>query len=619
MTRSRLFGVLVLLCSCAQQQEPNQFADDTLIAIADLQDRRETQKLIPFLSHTNANYRKTSALALASVQDSSAQHELGRVLLEDADTTVQEAAAFALGQTGTVAAYTYLIEARNKRRFSALDEALGKTIPAGTPVPEDLSSWGLYRMALRSVVDSTHVPLAERQLRLSENESTRLGAAHFFNRGPSHIDAAEKALLKATVYDPSVFVRMASAAALRKINSAKVRDEIQQHLPDEKDYRVRINLIRSLQPYPLAEAKEAFIRALNDENINVGIAAAEVMRQNGAGEYSFIVSRVRDNKHWRVKASLYEAAMAQRNHKELAEEIVKQIESSDNSYEKAALIAALGYSPMHYTFVRQLLSSEVPVIRTAAISALVSMNLQKDFESGMRKQFLAIYREAIGSADAAVIGIAASALGNASFGYKDLIADPGFLFDAKARLSLPRDNEALQPLETAIAYLEGKASPEEVHNAFNHPIDWAFVQTIPVAQKVLVRTTKGDIVLAMLVEEAPGSVANFLHLATAGYFDGKNFHRVVPNFVIQGGCNRGDGWGSEDYSIRSEFSTRVYGEGSVGMASAGKDTEGTQWFITHSPTPHLDGRYTLFGEVAEGMDVVHQMEVGDRILSVEIR
>jgi cyclophilin family peptidyl-prolyl cis-trans isomerase len=156
-----------------------------------------------------------------------------------------------------------------------------------------------------------------------------------------------------------------------------------------------------------------------------------------------------------------------------------------------------------------------------------------------------------------------------------------------------------------------------VANEFNHPIDWEFVKTIPHDQQVRIQTSKGDIIIQLLVEEAPGSVANFLQLTNSGYFNGKNFHRVVPNFVIQGGCNRGDGWGSEDYSIRSEFSRRKYKEGSVGMASAGKDTEGTQWFITHSPTPHLDGRYTIFAEVVSGMDVVHQMAVGDQIIRVE--
>jgi len=173
-------------------------------------------------------------------------------------------------------------------------------------------------------------------------------------------------------------------------------------------------------------------------------------------------------------------------------------------------------------------------------------------------------------------------------------------------------------LEAAIAHFEGKKISAEVKNEFNHPIDWGLVKTIPKDQKVLIKTVKGDIVIQLLVEEAPGSVANFVQLVNSQYFNAKNFHRVVPNFVIQGGCNRGDGWGSEDYSIRSEFSMRRYTEGSVGMASAGKDTEGTQWFITHSPTPHLDGRYTIFAIVTEGMNVVHSMEVGDSIISVEL-
>ena len=102
------------------------------------------------------------------------------------------------------------------------------------------------------------------------------------------------------------------------------------------------------------------------------------------------------------------------------------------------------------------------------------------------------------------------------------------------------------------------------------------------------------------------------------YFDNKPIHRVVPNFVIQTGCHRGDGWGSEDYSIRSEFSLRRYKTGSVGMASAGKDTEGTQWFITYSPTPHLDGRYSIFAEVVEGLGVLEYLQVGDNINDVII-
>ena len=85
---------------------------------------------------------------------------------------------------------------------------------------------------------------------------------------------------------------------------------------------------------------------------------------------------------------------------------------------------------------------------------------------------------------------------------------------------------------------------------------------------------------------------------------GRPSHRVVPNFVAQGGCPRGDGFGSLPYTIRSEFAPIHYGTGSVGVASAGAHTESCQWFITHSPTPRLDGRYTIFAEVIRGMEVV---------------
>jgi cyclophilin family peptidyl-prolyl cis-trans isomerase len=149
-------------------------------------------------------------------------------------------------------------------------------------------------------------------------------------------------------------------------------------------------------------------------------------------------------------------------------------------------------------------------------------------------------------------------------------------------------------------------------------MNWKLIATLQRDQRVRVSTTRGEIVLRLLVDEAPGSVANFVSLINAKYFDGRYYHRVVPNFVIQTGCNRGDGFGSEDYSIRSEFSPRRYKAGAVGMASAGKDTEGTQWFITHSPTPHLDGRYTIFAEVVQGMEIVDQIEVGDQNKSVTL-
>jgi cyclophilin family peptidyl-prolyl cis-trans isomerase/HEAT repeat protein len=131
-------------------------------------------------------------------------------------------------------------------------------------------------------------------------------------------------------------------------------------------------------------------------------------------------------------------------------------------------------------------------------------------------------------------------------------------------------------------------------------------------------TGKGNITIEFLPEDAPLTVDNFVQLARRGYFNGISFHRVVPNFVIQGGDPRGDGNGGPGYQIRCEVNEVPYDRATLGMALSGKDTGGSQWFITHSPQPHLDGGYTVFGRVVRGMDVVDRIARGDIIKRVLI-
>jgi len=133
-----------------------------------------------------------------------------------------------------------------------------------------------------------------------------------------------------------------------------------------------------------------------------------------------------------------------------------------------------------------------------------------------------------------------------------------------------------------------------------------------------VHTAKGRIRIELFPQDAPITVDSFITLARRGFFNGVTFHRVVPNFVIQGGDPRGDGEGGPGYQIRCEINTRPYVRGAVGMALSGKDTGGSQFFITHSPQPHLDGGYTVFGQVVAGMDVVDRIARGDVIRRVEI-
>jgi cyclophilin family peptidyl-prolyl cis-trans isomerase len=455
----------------------------------------------------------------------------------------------------------------------------------------------------------------------SEAAGTRLAAAHYFARGAADFQNFVDALTLAASKEKSPLIRMAAAQALGKISLKSSSGALMSIAEKDSDYRVRLNAIRSLQNFSFSQTKKTLISALSDSNVNVGISAAEVIKASVTKEHwREVLSVARKADNWRINANLFEAALFASGDRQLIEEIRAAYEKSTNLYQRAALLTALQHAPATAEFLhQQLMGSKEPVIKSSAASALVAMNQRENFDVSLSSDFARFYEDAIADGDMAVIGIVCNALADSALNYRSIIKDFNFLKVAREKLSLPRDYESVAPLDIAINYFEGIGDATKVlANDFNHPIDWNLVRKIPADQKAIIETSKGSITIRLLVEEAPGSVGNFVSLAASKYYDGRRIHRVAPNFVVQDGCPRGDGWGSEDYSIRSEFMPHPYATGSVGMASAGKDTECTQWFITHSPTPHLEGRYTLFAEVETGMDIVHKLEIGDSITAIEI-
>jgi peptidyl-prolyl cis-trans isomerase B (cyclophilin B) len=137
---------------------------------------------------------------------------------------------------------------------------------------------------------------------------------------------------------------------------------------------------------------------------------------------------------------------------------------------------------------------------------------------------------------------------------------------------------------------------------------------------ITINTSKGDINITLFPDDAPVTVTSFLNLASNGYYDGLNFHRVIPNFMVQGGCPTGTGTGGPGYKFECECKAhrRHDKPGILSMANAGPNTNGSQFFITHLPTPHLDGKHTVFGETTAGQDVINAIVGGDKINSINI-
>jgi peptidyl-prolyl cis-trans isomerase B (cyclophilin B) len=132
-------------------------------------------------------------------------------------------------------------------------------------------------------------------------------------------------------------------------------------------------------------------------------------------------------------------------------------------------------------------------------------------------------------------------------------------------------------------------------------------------------TDRGQIKVELYADKAPLTVASFVNLAKRGFYDGLGFHRVIPDFMIQGGCPKGTGTGGPGYKFEDETNNGVkHDRGVLSMANAGPGTNGSQFFITHVPCPWLNGKHTVFGKVLEGMDVVDSIKQGDKIKSVKL-
>ena len=140
--------------------------------------------------------------------------------------------------------------------------------------------------------------------------------------------------------------------------------------------------------------------------------------------------------------------------------------------------------------------------------------------------------------------------------------------------------------------------------------------------RVKISTAKGDMIAELYDEATPITVKNFLDLINKGFYNGLNFHRVIPNFMIQGGCPEGTGRGGPGYTIQCEVTApnQFHDKGVLSMAHAGRNTGGSQFFICHNRqgTQHLDGNHTCFGKVVEGLDVIDQISQGDKINSIEL-
>jgi cyclophilin family peptidyl-prolyl cis-trans isomerase len=247
-------------------------------------------------------------------------------------------------------------------------------------------------------------------------------------------------------------------------------------------------------------------------------------------------------------------------------------------------------------------------IRSAAARAIGQLKLSAG-PAALRDAFKAAQSDAGGEArDSALTALAEYGVAEAGEMVKTALADRDWALRLKASTLL----RTLDPAAESVQAI--RPAP----GAPIAPYDSPALVAPTVSPHVFLETAKGTIEIELTVLDAPQTAQNFIALARKGYFNGLQVHRVVPNFVVQDGDPRGDGSGGPGYTIRDELNDRPFVRGTVGMALSGPDTGGSQFFIMHSPAPHLDAKYTVFGHVVNGMEVVDRIQELDVIQRVRV-
>jgi cyclophilin family peptidyl-prolyl cis-trans isomerase/HEAT repeat protein len=654
-----LYLLLLALPALAQAAAPpaHPYADAVRRRIATAQDERRTAELLPFLTDKTAAYRAAAAEALGSVQDAAAVPAL-LPLLQDATPAVRRAAAYALGQTGDSTAAPALAQRLAQPEASAAVrrvtyEALGRCVtrrslplllqlkPAGADSANAAGqAWALYRATLRGLatpeaVKRTVALLAQRGV---GGGPARAGASAALTRAKgldsTLAQVALPVLLKVVAGDPDYFVRANCATALGRVARQVACTMLVKAATSDADHRVRIAALRALPVdkkeffsqglSPFMVMQKGLLKPLSQENTTAAEGMLRLSSDTAKNRFDFL-PHVPSTSHWRAHAILWQTALrsAEVTHRSaIADSIRRRYQRTTNQYEKAALLTALSEDPAQFDFLAKeaALTSGPTIVPGTALTALVTVRSNKNFPAARQADFAAALRRALASGDEAQLSTAAEALANPTLVPAPQPEDLAALRQARAKLTLPREIEPWIALQQALDKLEKAPKPTPIPRgtAQQHPIDWAVVQSVPVGQRVRLVTTQGVVVLELKVLESPGAVASFATLLRQHFYDGLYFHRVVPNFVAQGGDPRGDGSGSTPYTLRSELAQLNYGAGAVGLASAGKDTESCQFFITHLPTPHLDGRYPIFAQVVSGLDVVQRLDIGDQIKSATL-
>ena len=468
--------------------------------------------------------------------------------------------------------------------------------------------WWPVAYALQRIEDARAAPAL---LGLAANESPYTKA--FAIKGLGQLREAAAVPLLLPLIDPA---RAAAPATIEAIRAAgRIADDrataplLKVLYARDMNPTVRAETLLALAKTGGEVGSDAFVDFLGDRSPAVRLAALQGLAERDEDAFLLVLSGLDPDPHYSVRAGLA-ALLATKDPERALPRVTPMLTDSDARVVPAVLAAmARLEAPDVGRILIDHLAKEDVGIRTAAAAALGDVK-----PDGGVDALVAAYKR--GESDLVIDTRAAVLEALSKYGaaaalptLKAALTDKDWALRVKAA-------ELITSLDPSVDAAQAIRPAPTAANA----IDYTSARLVdpPVSPQVYIETEKGTIQIELDVLDAPITALNFMTLARRGYFDGLAFHRLVANFVVQGGDPRGDGEGGPGYSIRDELNQEPYLRGTVGMALAWRDTGGSQFFITHSPQPHLDARYTVFGRVTAGMEVVDALNQWDVMTRVRV-
>lgn len=597
--------------------------------------REGVPPLIPLLSDPEAEVRQMAAFALGLLGDKSAIEPL-TAALGDESPLVQGSAAEALGLIGDASAAT------------AIGRLVGDLVASGAvaqppsaqdevrrDTPAAVLRLGVYALVRLKAYDALAAavldqagqprarwwPVAYGLQRLEDTRAapalrTFLGDASpyaraFAAKGLGALkDPAAVPILLPLASGPDHAVAIEAVRALGKIGDAAAAPLLLKLVQaDKPDPQLRREAVVALGQIHAPGVQDALLDTLGDPSPTIRAAAFEAVAASDPDEFVAVLSGLDPDRHWSVRAALATALAGLRADAALPR-LTSMLGDNDQRVIPSVLRTLVRiHAPNAGTVLLERLNADDPAVRAAAADGIGEVRpangaaaLADAYKFGQRDPTYIARAAALGALTkygaAEATPVLTLALADKDWAVRVRAAalikqlDPNADVDAKIR---PAPTQFASAVYQATRIVNPTVSPD-----------------------VFIDTDRGTIQIELAVLDAPLTVENFVMLARKGYFNGLSIHRVVPDFVIQDGDPRGDGEGGPGYTIRDELNEREYLRGTVGMALDWADTGGSQFFITHSPQPHLDARYTIFGRVVGGMDVVDQIQQWDVIRRIRV-